>query len=190
MPLPWQHTFCHCPKLCPTHLHFKANMCAKFNLKMLFPLNCWHNMSLPWQHIFPPFLKKFLAHLHLKANMYTQFLLNCLWNVLFFSFWNTLLPWQRTSRHCPKMCHAQLHFKRQHVCQNLIWNAFPPQFFGIICHYHGNTLSSTVKKCVLHNYTIRPPCVPNFTFKCLKSVEVVQSAKFSPFSCPDMLLPW
>ena len=52
MPLPWQHTFCHCPKMCPTHLHFKANMCAKFNLIMLFPLNCWH-MSLPWQHIFP-----------------------------------------------------------------------------------------------------------------------------------------
>ena len=37
MLLPWQRTFCHCPKMCHAHLHFKANMCAKSNLKMLFP---------------------------------------------------------------------------------------------------------------------------------------------------------
>ena len=37
MPLPWQRTFHHCPKICHAHLHFKANMCAIFNLKMLFP---------------------------------------------------------------------------------------------------------------------------------------------------------
>ena len=110
---------------------------------------------------FPPFLKKFLAHLHLKANMQTQFLLNCLWNVLFFSFWNMLLPWQRTSRHCPKMCHAQLHFN-VNMYAKFYLKCISPSILGIICCYHGNTLSSTVKKCVLH-YTIRPPCVPNFT---------------------------
>ena len=84
------------------------------------------------------------------------------------------------SRHCPKMCHA--HFNVNMYAK-----------FDLKCispSIYGNTLSSTVKKCVLHNYTIRPPCVPNFTFKCLKSVKVVQSAKFSPFLCPDMLLPW
>ena len=31
MLLPWQHTFCHCPKMCLAHLHPKANICAKFH---------------------------------------------------------------------------------------------------------------------------------------------------------------
>ena len=31
MPLPWQHTFCHCQKMCLAHLHPKANICAKFH---------------------------------------------------------------------------------------------------------------------------------------------------------------
>ena len=31
MPLPWQHTFCHCGKMCLAHLHPKAHFCAKFH---------------------------------------------------------------------------------------------------------------------------------------------------------------
>ena len=31
MPLPWQHTFYHCQKMCLAHLHPKANICAKFH---------------------------------------------------------------------------------------------------------------------------------------------------------------
>ena len=31
MPLPRQHTFCHCPKMCLAHLHPKTNICAKFH---------------------------------------------------------------------------------------------------------------------------------------------------------------
>ena len=31
MPLPWQHSFCHCQKMCLAHLHPKANICAKFH---------------------------------------------------------------------------------------------------------------------------------------------------------------
>ena len=31
MPLPWQRTFYHCPKMCLAHLHPKANICAKFH---------------------------------------------------------------------------------------------------------------------------------------------------------------
>ena len=30
LPLPWQHTFCHCRKMCLTHLHPKADICAEF----------------------------------------------------------------------------------------------------------------------------------------------------------------
>ena len=56
----------------------------------------------------------------------------------FFSFWNTLLPWQRTSRHCPKMCHAQLHFN-VNMYAKFYLKCISPSIFGIICHYHGNT---------------------------------------------------
>ena len=31
MPLPWQHSFCHCQKMCLAHLHTKAHICAKFH---------------------------------------------------------------------------------------------------------------------------------------------------------------
>ena len=31
MPLPWQHTFYHCQKMCLAHLHPKANISAKFH---------------------------------------------------------------------------------------------------------------------------------------------------------------
>ena len=31
MPLPWQHSFCHCRKMCIAHLHSKANISAKFH---------------------------------------------------------------------------------------------------------------------------------------------------------------
>ena len=59
MPLPWQHTFYHCQKMCLAHLHPKANICAKFHENWwktkevvrdarFFPHFC-HNMPLPWQ---------------------------------------------------------------------------------------------------------------------------------------------
>ena len=31
MPLPWQHSFCHCRNMCLAHLHPKAHICAKFH---------------------------------------------------------------------------------------------------------------------------------------------------------------
>ena len=31
MPLPWQHSFCHCRKMCLAHLHPKVHICAKFH---------------------------------------------------------------------------------------------------------------------------------------------------------------
>ena len=57
-----------------------------------------------------------------------------------------LLPWQRTSRHCPKMCHAQLHFN-VNMYAKFDSKCISPSSFGIICRNYGNTLSSTVKKC-------------------------------------------
>ena len=70
MPLPWQHTFCHCKKKCLAHLHPKANICAKFHE------NWWKteevvrdarfshfcHMPLPWQHTFCHCQKKCVLH--------------------------------------------------------------------------------------------------------------------------------
>ena len=86
------------------------------------------------------------------------------------------------SRHCPKMCHAQLHFN-VNMYAKFDLKCISPSIFGIICRYHGNTLSSTVKKYVLHNYTIRPPCVPKFHFKCLKKC----GSSSNPQSFPHFL---
>ena len=114
--------------------------------------------SLIWKCFFPsivgichyhgntffPILKSFL-HIYTsrptcKPNF---FCIAC--EMLFSSFFNnTLLPWQRTSRHCPKMCHAQLHFN-VNMYAKFDLKCLSPSIFGIICRYHGNTLSSTVK---------------------------------------------
>ena len=161
MPLPWQHTFCHCPKMCPTHLHFKGNMCAKFNKIMLFPsivgIICYHGNT------FSPILKIVSCTSTPEGQHVNPISFEFLVKFLVFSFWNnTLLPWQRTSRPYPKMCHAQLHFN-VNMYAKFDLKCISPSIFGIICRFHGNTLSSTVKKCILHNYTIQLSCVPNFT---------------------------
>ena len=83
MPLPWQHTFYHCQKMCLAHLHPKANICAKFHENWwkteevvrdarFFPHFC-HNKPLPWQHSFCHCQKMCLAHLHSKANISAKF---------------------------------------------------------------------------------------------------------------------
>ena len=56
MPLPWQHTFYHCQKMCLAHLHPKANICAKFvfhqfswNLAQMFALGCRCARHIFWK---------------------------------------------------------------------------------------------------------------------------------------------
>ena len=50
MPLPWQHTFYHCQKMCLAHLHPKANICAKFHE------NWWKTEEVVRDARFFPFL--------------------------------------------------------------------------------------------------------------------------------------
>ena len=129
MPLPWQHTFYHCQKMCLAHLHPKANICAKFHENWwkteevvrdarFFPHFC-HNMPLPWQHTFYHCQKMCLAHLHPKANICAKFHENW-WkteevvrDARFFPHFchNMPLPWQHSFCHCRKMCLAHLHSK-------------------------------------------------------------------------------
>ena len=190
MPLPWQHTFYHCQKMCLAHLHPKANICAKFHENWWkteevvrdarFSPHFCHNMPLPWQHTFYHCQKMCLAHLHPKANICAKFHEN---------WWKTEEV-VRDARFFPHFCHNMpftmaTHFlplsknvsctstpQGKHLCQiswELVKNwgsssrrkIFPP-IFAIICRYHGNTLSTTVKKCVLHIYTPRQTSVPNF----------------------------
>ena len=129
MPLPWQHTFYHCQKMCLAHLHPKANICAKFHENWWkteevvrdarFSPHFCHNMPLPWQHSFCHCRKMCLAHLHSKANISAKFHENW-WkteevvrDARFFPHFchNMPLPWQHTFYHCQKMCLAHLHSK-------------------------------------------------------------------------------
>ena len=53
MPLPWQHTFYHCQKMCLAHLHPKAILCS-ITLFMSRLVKNWGSSSR--RKIFPPFL--------------------------------------------------------------------------------------------------------------------------------------
>ena len=164
MPLPWQHTFYHCQKMCLAHLHPKANICAKFHENWWkteevvrdarFSPNFCHNMPLPWQQSFCHCRKMCLAHLHPKANICAQFYEN--WSkteevvrdARFFPHFchNMPLPWQQSFCHCRKMCLAHLHPKAN-ICA---------QFY--------------------ENWS--------------KTEEVVRDARFFPHFCHNMPLPW
>ena len=161
MLLPWQRTFCHGRKcilhiytpmathflprryhgkncMCLAHLHPKANICAKFHENWWkteevvrdarFPPHFCHNMPLPWQHTFCHCKKKCVLHIYnIKANICAKFHEN---------WWKT---------------------------EEVVRDArFFPPIFAIICRYHGNILSATVEKCVLHIYNPRQTSVPNF----------------------------
>ena len=188
MPLPWQHTFYHCQKMCLAHLHPKANICAKFHENQwkteevvrdarFFPHFC-HNMPLPWQHTFYHCQKMCLAHLHPKANICAKFHEN---------WWKTEEEFA-TQDFSPHFCHkCRYHGNtlsttvkkcvlqsnpKANICakfhenwwktEEVVRDARFSPIFAIICRYHGNTLSVTVEKCVLHIYTPRQTSLPNF----------------------------
>ena len=107
-----------------------------------------------------------------------------------------LLPWQRTFCHGRKMHLAHLHPKAN------IWAKFHENrskteevvhdaiFFAIICCYHGNTLSATLKKmCLAHLHPKANVCA-KFHENWWKTEEVVRDARFSPHFCHNMPLPW
>ena len=47
MPLPWQHTFLHCQKVCFAQLHHTATMCAKFHFKCLKSVEVVQSAKFP-----------------------------------------------------------------------------------------------------------------------------------------------
>ena len=140
------------------------------------------NMLLPWQCISCHGQKMHLAHLHPEANIWAKFHDNRLkteevvYDARFppppFFCHNMPLPWQHTLCHCQKNVSCTTTPQGKHLCQiswELVKNwgsssrrkIFPP-ILAIICRYHGNTLSATVEKCVLHIYTPRHTSVLNF----------------------------
>ena len=115
---------------------------------------------------------------------------------------NMLLPWQHTFCHCQKMClaHRYVHPKAN-ICakfhenwwktEEVVRGARFPPIFAIICRYHGNTLSTTVKKkkCLAHLHSKANICV-KFHENWWKTEEVVRDVRFSPHFCHNMPLPW
>ena len=135
MLLPWQHTFCHCQKNVSCTSTPKANICANF------------------MRIGEKLRKKF------ATQDFSILAIICRYHG------NTL------SATVKKICVLHIYTQGKHLCQiswELVksWGSssrrkiFP--HFAIICRYHGNTLSVTVEKCVLHIYTPRHTSVLNF----------------------------
>ena len=146
-----------------SYVHFK-NMCAKFNLKMLFPLNCWHNMSLPWQHISPHSYKSFL-HIYtsrptcIKPNF---FCIACKM-FCFPVFW--IIHCYHGNAHPATVPKCVMHsYTSTWTCTCQIWFEmhFPLNFWHNMPLPWQHTFLHCQKVCFAQ-YTIRPPCVPNFT---------------------------
>ena len=188
MPLPWQRTFCHCRK-CVLHIytHAKTNIWAKFydnrskteQVVRVARFTPNFIMPLPWQRTFCHCRKMCLAHLHPKANICAKFHENrskteeVVRHAIFppICCHNMPLPWQRTFCHCQKCVlhiytHAQTNIwakfydNRSKTEQVVRVARFTPNF-TILCRYHGNALSVTVEKCVLHIFIPRQTSVPN-----------------------------
>ena len=100
-----------------------------------------------------------------------------------------------------KMCLAHLHPKAN-ICAKFHENWWkteevvrdarfpPPPIFAIICRYHGNTLSATVKKMCLAHLHIKANICAKFHENWWKTEEVVRNARFPPHFCHNMPLPW
>ena len=156
-------------------------MCAKFHLKMLLPtivgiICCHHGNTL-----FSTVEKcVFCAQLHHTANMCAKFPFKCITNMEVVQ--SAMFP---PNFSCHNAITMATHFlplsknvsctstsQGKHLCQ-MSWESFKnwgnssrrkvsPQFYAIICCYHGNTLSATVEIWVLHIYILRQTSVPNF----------------------------
>ena len=190
MPLPWQHTYCHCQQMCLAHLHPNANICAKFHE------NLWKTEEVVRDARFPPIFaiicryhgntlsatvkNMCLAHLHPKANICAKFLENwwkteevvrdARFSPIFCH--NMPLPWQHTFCHCQKYESCTSTPQGKHLCQiswELVKNwgsSSRRKIFPHFCHNMPlpwqHTFCQCKKKCVLHIYTPRQTSVPNF----------------------------
>ena len=135
MPLPWQHTFYHCPKMCLAHLQLKANFCAKFHenwskteevvCDARFPPFFCHDMPLPWQRTFCHCQKKCVLHIYTPRQTYVPNFMRIgeklheevVHDARFSPYFchNMPLPWQHTFCHCQKMCPAHL-YPKANIC--------------------------------------------------------------------------
>ena len=157
MPLPWQHTFCHCRNVSCTFTP-KADICAEFHENRSkteevvrdarFSPFFAHNIWLPWQHTFCHCQKLCLGHLHPKANICAEF-----------------------------------HENRSKTEEVVRDARFSPIFLPIIYGYHGNTLSATVKT-VSCTSTPQGKHLCRIHENRSKTEEVVRDARFSPIFCP------
>ena len=64
------------------------------------------------------------------------------------------------------------------------------RFIAIICCYHGNAVSDTFKKCVLHIFILRPMCVLSFRSIAQKLRKLFDPQDFPLTYCNNIPLPW
>ena len=81
--------------------------------------------------------------------MYAVVVPNLIWKHFFHNCWHMLLPWQHTLHYCKKKCVLHIYTSRPTSVPTFIWNALFSPIFGIMCRYHGNTLS-LLKMCLAH----------------------------------------
>ena len=143
-------------KMCLAHLHFKTKVCAKINLKTPFPTNfgiiCRYHGNAHSTTV-----KKCVLHIYTSRP-------KCVPKLIWKHLFPQVLAYSVTmATHIPPVqkCVLHIYTSRPTSVPTFISNALFSSIFGIMCHYHGNTLSATVEKCVLHIYTQRQTSVPN-----------------------------
>ena len=168
MPLPWQHTFYHCQKMCLAHLHPMANICAKFDE------NWWKNWgsSSHDARFSPHFLPRQYA-----VTMATHFLplsknVSC-----------TSTPQRQTS--VPNF--MRIGEKTEEVVRDA---RFSPNFCHNMPLPWQHTFYHCQKMCLARSTTPRQRSVPKFHENWWKTEEVVRDARFFPHFCHNMPLPW
>ena len=168
MPLPWQHTCYHCQNMCLSTSTPQGKHLCQISWELV---KNWGSSSR--RKIFPPIYCHNSRH-----TMATR-----------------LFPPLSKNVSCtstPQGKHLCQHFMRISVKNwaEVVRDArFISPIFAIICRYHGNTLSTTVKKCVLrHLRTPRQNLCHSFHENWWKTEEVVRDARFFPIFSHNMLL--
>ena len=138
MPLPWQRSFRHVQKICLAHLPTKTNVCATF-----------HELQSNTEEVVQS-ARSFLDLLPFICRYHGNAASDTSEKYVFHIF--------------PPRSRCVPHFisfgqKTEEVVKSA--RSFL-DLLPLICRYHGNVLSGTVKKCVLHIYNQRHTSVPSF----------------------------
>ena len=130
------------------HLHFKANICAKFHLKCISPHNFWHTcrpMSLYRGNKFSATVVNGSCTSTPQGQHVYQISYELLLKCFVFRFLIICRYHGNAHSTTVQKCVMHIHLK-VNMCAKFNLKMFFPTMYGIICRYHGNALSATVEK--------------------------------------------